>query len=73
VNDSNTGAGCTDHAGWRRSTACTGGSCVEVQASGGMVYIRSSVDPEAEIRFTPQEWLAFTVGARLGEFDVETL
>lgn len=56
---------------WRRSAACMGGDCVEVRLQPQLgVEIRDSKDPDGPVlRFTEQEWSAFAIGVRSGEFD----
>ncbi|WP_210636984.1 DUF397 domain-containing protein [Streptomyces sp. GESEQ-13] len=39
---------------------------------GGAVAMRSSLDPGTVLRYTEAEWRAFVLGARDGEFDLET-
>ncbi|MER6673698.1 DUF397 domain-containing protein [Streptomyces sp. NPDC000983] len=38
----------------------------------GAVAMRSSLDPGTVLRYTAAEWRAFVLGARDGEFDVES-
>lgn len=59
--------------GWRRSSRCSAGNCVEVETSmtTGLVMVRDSADPGRNLRFTPREWAEFVAGVRAGEFDVE--
>ncbi|GAA1870859.1 hypothetical protein GCM10009836_59420 [Pseudonocardia ailaonensis] len=53
-----------------RSSACSMGSCVEVtRTSDGMIRIRNSTEPDQSLRFSREEWSAFLVGVRGGEFD----
>ncbi|WP_216906824.1 DUF397 domain-containing protein [Nocardia sp. NBC_01377] len=58
---------------WRKSSFSgpNGGNCVEVaEASGGMVAMRNSRDPEGSVLFyTRPEIDAFVRGAKAGEFD----
>ncbi|WP_194818575.1 DUF397 domain-containing protein [Nocardia sp. XZ_19_385] len=58
---------------WRKSSFSgpSGGNCVELaQASGGLVAMRNSRDPEgAMIFYTRPEIDAFVRGAKAGEFD----
>jgi hypothetical protein len=58
---------------WRKSSFCNGPDmCVEVaDLGGGHVGVRNSKNPSgAVLRFTPDEWAAFTAGAKAGEFDL---
>jgi uncharacterized protein DUF397 len=64
---------CVEVGVWRTSSASgNNGQCVEVSGvSDGDVLVRDSKDSDGPVlRFTPDEWRAFLVGARLGEFDV---
>ena len=57
---------------WTKSSlSFSNGNCVEVASlPGGVVGVRNSRHPSGEVlRFTPDEWHAFLVGARNGEFD----
>jgi hypothetical protein len=54
---------------WVRSTACSGGNCVEVAKVADGVLVRDSKNPEAgRLSFTVDEWSAFLHGAANGEF-----
>ncbi|MCI0688674.1 MAG: DUF397 domain-containing protein [Sporichthyaceae bacterium] len=60
---------------WRKSSTCMDPenpkSCVEVDQRGDEVLVRDSKDPAgSELRFTLNEWAAFTVGVKAGEFDL---
>ena len=56
---------------WRTSSfSGQAGTCVEVGAFDGVIKVRHSQRPDAEvIEYTPQEWLAFIAGAKAGQFD----
>jgi hypothetical protein len=57
--------------GYRRSSFCDGGSCVEVAPlESGWVAVRDSKD-ESKVPhlYTKQEWAAFVQGVKSGEFD----
>lgn len=55
---------------WRRSRRCDSGSCVEVAAVDGNVAVRDSKNPNGPILiFDSQEWRAFILGVKDGEFD----
>lgn len=58
--------------GWRKSTFCTGGGCVEVQHRGGWVLLRDSARPADQVRIRPADWAVFVAGVKAGEFDEET-
>ena len=56
---------------WVKSShSFANGNCVQVaELPDGQIGIRDSKSPHGPIlRFTPQEWDAFTVGVRNGEF-----
>ena len=57
---------------WFKSSASAAGNCVEVaHLPGGRVAVRDSKERvKAPIRYTRQEWEAFLVGAKNGEFDM---
>ena len=55
-----------------RSTFCGGGSCVEVARvdGSGDIALRDSKNPDlAPHTFTSEEWDAFVLGVKAGEFD----
>ena len=59
-----------DSVAWRRASFCHAGECVEVAGHDGMVWIRSSSEPElGTIRYSPAEFAAFVAGVKAGEFD----
>jgi hypothetical protein len=56
--------------GFRRSSFCSGGTCLEVRHADGRVAVRDAKDPHhPEQRFTARAWAAFLAGVRAGEFD----
>jgi hypothetical protein len=59
---------------WHKSSYSGNGgaSCVEVASNlPGIVAVRDSKDRGGpSIGFTPDEWRAFIVGAKAGEFDL---
>lgn len=63
-----------DSAIWRKSSrsSSNGGQCVEVALNlPGVVAVRDSNDPEGPaLVFTQDDWRAFLVGAKGGEFDL---
>ncbi len=66
------GPGELARAHWSKSSySGTSGNCVEVAAlDHGHRAVRDSKDPHGPaLRFTPQEWAAFTTGVRNREFD----
>jgi hypothetical protein len=57
---------------WVKSSASfANGNCVEVaNLAGSTVGVRNSRDPQGPaLRFTSDEWQAFLIGVRNGEFD----
>lgn len=54
---------------WRRSSFCANSECAEVAQQDGLILIRSSVEPQVVVRFTPEEFRALRLGVRAGEFD----
>ena len=55
--------------GWRRSSYCASGTCVEVSLSEGSVVVRHSRTHACQLTFTSEEWSAFVRGVKNGEFD----
>lgn len=54
---------------FRKSSRCSGGSCVEVASDGENFLIRDSKRPDvAPLAFTKDEWVAFVEGVNAGEF-----
>ncbi len=58
---------------FRRSTRCSLGSCVEVaQRADGHVVIRDSKNlTHPAMAFSEEEWRAFVLGVKGGEFDFD--
>jgi hypothetical protein len=59
-------------SGWMKSSmSFANGNCVEVaDLPGGQIGVRNSRDVAGPVlRFTPDEWQAFLIGVRRGEFD----
>jgi hypothetical protein len=59
---------------WRKSSysGSNGGGCVEVADDlPGVVAVRDSKDPGGPVlAFGPDDWRAFTVAIKAGEFDL---
>jgi len=62
----------TSSAAWITSRACNNSACVQVaHLPGGMVAIRDSKDTAKPAHvFDSEEWSAFLIGVRAGDFDV---
>jgi len=57
-------------AEWRTPSGDTAGSRVEVAFVDDLIGLRNGADPHgAVLVFTQEEWDAFVLGARDGEFD----
>jgi predicted secreted Zn-dependent protease len=55
--------------GWRKSSSCASGACVEVAMHGDNFIVRDSKNPSGPaLAFTPEEWHAFVQGVNAGEF-----
>ena len=60
-----------DTARWRKSSFCGASACVEVSLSAGDVGVRDSKRADSPVlSFTRDEWNAFVLGVKSGEFDV---
>jgi hypothetical protein len=58
---------------WRRSSACTTSSCVEVAFEADVVRVRpTGIAGDAALVFTSTQWAAFLTGLRAGEFSTRT-
>jgi hypothetical protein len=56
-------------SGWRRSTRCESGHCVEVARRDGDVAMRNSTVPDLHLRLSLEAWDAFVAELRAGQFD----
>ena len=54
---------------WFKSSFCQTSACVEVRREGAFIAIRNSRVPADIVRYTLEEWAAFTDGLQDGEFD----
>jgi Domain of unknown function (DUF397) len=55
---------------WHKSKASGSSNCVEVARTREYVWVRDSNRPDGPVvGFTRQDWAAFLVGVRHGEFD----
>jgi len=67
----NSGGGCVEVRVWHKSSHSgnNGGGCVEVGQLPAVVAVRDSKDPDGpRLVFSPEEWRAFVVGMKAGEF-----
>ena len=55
--------------GFRVSSFCHLSGCVAVARDGDVVLVRHSGWPGAVLRFSVEEWAAFLLGVKDGEFD----
>ena len=57
---------------WRKAQLSTNnGACVEVASVPGKVAVRDSKDPGGPVLvYAPDEWSAFLVGVKKGEFTI---
>jgi len=51
-----------DSLPWRKPRRCESSVCVEQATTNEHVYIRSSNEPDAVVRFTHDEWDVFVRG-----------
>jgi Domain of unknown function (DUF397) len=59
-------------AGWRRSSKCAAGDCVEVLLGEDRVAMRDSKSPEAGVlQFDRDAWIGFVSAVRSGKFDLD--
>lgn len=55
---------------WRISRTCDGGACVGVARRGKDVFIGNTSNFDSPVsKFTVDEWQAFVVGVKEGDFD----
>jgi hypothetical protein len=54
---------------WLKSSFCQTSSCVEVSRQGEFIAVRNSRHPDTVVRYTAEEWHAFSRGVRAGEFE----
>lgn len=58
---------------FRKSSSCGDSACVEVARLHDVILVRSTTAPEKALTFTKEEWDAFLIGAKAGEFDIDSL
>jgi hypothetical protein len=69
-NTPSTDAADTSDHGYRRASFCGSSGCVEVAIDGPTVSVRDSKLPDSPVLvFDAQEWTAFLLGVKAGEFD----
>ena len=56
---------------WRRSVYCANNDCVEIAQVNGAIMLRNSAKPRKVVRYTSEEWSAFTQGLQAGVRDRE--
>lgn len=56
---------------WKRSSFCAADGCVEVAVRPDAIGVRDSKDGASPVlSFNRQEWEAFVLGVKRGEFDL---
>lgn len=62
----------TSNAAWITSRACNNSACVQIaHLPGGMVALRDSKDTAKPAHFfDSEEWAAFVIGVKAGDFDL---
>ena len=58
----------SDHV-WHRGRLCEGGACVEIASGHEGVMLRSTLNPDAPLAMSHDEWQAFLADAKAGLFD----
>jgi len=62
--------GSADEPKWHRAALCEGGQCLEIGILGEFVMVRKSTDSGGTwVTLSRDEWHAFVVGVKNGEFD----
>lgn len=57
-----------DTQGWRRSTWCSTGACVEMKEESDGILVRDSKKPEGgNLVISRPDWMAFITAIRAGE------
>lgn len=57
---------------YKKSSFCAGGGCIEVGRTENAVFIRDSKDHRlTPLKFSLEEWQAFTKGVKAGEFKTD--
>lgn len=56
---------------WKKSTFCSASTCVEVSLTSEEIGVRDGKRADsAVLSFTRNEWVAFVLGVKSGEFDL---
>ncbi|MEL7067122.1 MAG: DUF397 domain-containing protein [Cyanobacteria bacterium J06581_3] len=55
---------------FKSSFSSRGGRCVEVKIDSQSIFVRHSRDNQGLLKFTREEWNAFLLGVKAGEFDM---
>jgi hypothetical protein len=55
--------------GWRKSSFCGGGECVEVARDGDAVLMRNSTQPERVLRCSAEDWQLLLEKIKSGSLD----
>ena len=61
-------AGARRPSGWRRSSRCADMACVEVNSDEDDVLVRSTVEPDVELRLTAEQWRSLLDTVKAGGF-----
>lgn len=56
--------------GWRRSSRCADAACVEVSSADGAVLVRSTVEPDVQLRLTAEQWRSLLDAVKADSFTV---
>jgi len=53
---------------WKRVSSREDAACVELARCGDLMLMRNSSNPGVILSFTREEWRAFALGVKAGEF-----
>jgi hypothetical protein len=63
-------SGFQEKLSWRVARLCNGGHCVRIAATGDVILVADSKDPEGPaLSYSRAEFLAFANGIKRGDFD----
>lgn len=54
--------------GWRRSSRCSDGNCVEVSSGDGVVHVRNAAQPDVELPLTNEQWQSLVDAVKADAF-----